>query len=109
MHIEQQNRNINEDFVWNDSSLLTGEIILGAEMCSDRKVDAQVKSQKELDEEVMSSYDKLYPGDFKTYVDSSIVNDIIPVKNVAMDSGDRSKIYNYELCLYVQYHIIIIN
>jgi len=40
MNTEQQNRNISEVFVWNDTSLLTGEMRLGAEEYSDRKIDA---------------------------------------------------------------------
>jgi len=91
MYIEQQNRNVTEVFEWNDASLLTGDIRLGAEMCSDRKVDAQFKTQIELDKEAFNAYDKLYPGDFMIDVEQSIINDIIPIKtNVVTEAGDKS-------------------
>ncbi|KAL5236768.1 hypothetical protein ACI65C_004178 [Semiaphis heraclei] len=91
MYIEQQNRNVTEVFEWNDASLLTGGIRLGAEMCSDRKVDAQFKTQIELDKEAFNAYDKLYPGDFMIGVEQSIINDIIPIKtNVVTEAGDKS-------------------
>lgn len=94
MNIEQQNRNVNEVFEWNDASLLTGDIRLGAEMCSDRKVDAQVKTQIELDKEAFNAYDKLYPGDFLINVEQSVIDDIIPIKtNVVTESGDKSIVY----------------
>lgn len=80
MYIEQQNRNVTEEFTWNDASLLTGVMILGAEMCSDRKVDAQVKTQVEIDEEIGHAHDKLYPGDFKICVNPLIVGDLITPK-----------------------------
>ncbi|XP_060856135.1 uncharacterized protein LOC132933880 [Metopolophium dirhodum] len=93
MNIEQQNRNVNEAFEWNDASLLTGDIRLGAEMCSDRKVDAQVKTQIELDKEAFNAYDKLYPGDFLINVEQSLIDDIIPIKiNVVTESGDKKTI-----------------
>lgn len=91
MYIEQQNRNVTEEFGWIDSSMLTGEIILGAEMCSDRNVEAQVKTQSDLDEEVVNVYDKLYPGDFKIHVDPSVVDGLIPPKkHVVTADGDKS-------------------
>jgi len=94
MNIEQQNRNVNEAFEWNDASLLTGDIRLSAEMCSDRKVDAQVKTQIELDKEAFNIYDKLYPGDFLINVEQSVIDDIIPIKtNVVTESGDKSIVY----------------
>ncbi|XP_060845094.1 uncharacterized protein LOC132924680 [Rhopalosiphum padi] len=93
MHINQQNRNVTEVFEWNDASLLTGEIRLGAEMCADRKVDAQVKTQIELDKEAFNAYDKLYPGDFLINVEQSVINDIIPMKtNVVTEAGDKKTI-----------------
>lgn len=90
MYIEQVNRNVTEEFGWNDASILTGEIILGAEPCSDRKVDVQVKTQIAIDEESVKIYNKLYPGDFKIYVEPSFIEDITPVKkHVAMEAGDK--------------------
>jgi len=95
MYIEQQNRNVTEVFEWNDASLLTGDIRLGAEMCSDRKVDAQFKTQIELDKEAFNAYDKLYPGDFTIDVEQSVINDIIPTKtNVVTEAGDKSIEYS---------------
>jgi len=103
MNIEQQNRNVSEVFEWNDASLLTGDIRLGAEMCSDRKVDAQVKTQIELDKEVCNAYDKLYPGDFMINVEQSVIDDIIPIKiNVVTVSGDKSIVE-----LVVKYSLIL--
>lgn len=91
MNIEQQNRNVTENFGWNDASILTGEKIIGAEMCSDNKMDGQIKSQIELDEEAASAYDKLYPGDFNIHVDYSVVDDIVPAsKFISMEVGDKS-------------------
>ncbi|XP_022175653.1 uncharacterized protein LOC111037408 [Myzus persicae] len=93
MYIEQQNRNVTEVFEWNDASLLTGDIRLGAEMCSDRKVDAQFKTQIELDKEAFNAYDKLYPGDFTIDVEQSVINDIIPIKtNVVSEASDKKAI-----------------
>eukprot|EP00102_Acyrthosiphon_pisum_P027000 XP_016664210.1 PREDICTED: uncharacterized protein LOC100572133 isoform X2 [Acyrthosiphon pisum] len=93
MYIEQQNRNVAEVFEWNDASLLTGDIRLGAEMCSDRKVDAQFKTQIELDKEAFNAYDKLYPGDFTIDVEQSVINDIIPdKKNIVTEAGDKKTI-----------------
>lgn len=91
-NVEQQNRNVTEEFAWNDASVLTGAIILGAEMCSDRKVDAQVKTQIEIDEEVTSCHDKLYPGDFRILMDPAITDGIVlpEKKYTAMEAGDKS-------------------
>lgn len=85
-----------EEFTWNDASVLTGAIILGAEMCSDRKVDAQVKTQIEIDEEVTSCHDKLYPGDFRILMHPAVIDGIvIPGKKfTAMEAGDKSIVYN---------------
>lgn len=94
MYIEQVNRNVTEKFGWNDASLLTGAIILGAEPCSDRKVDVQVKTQVAIDEESVKIYDMLYPGDFKIYVEPSFVEDMMPMKKlVAVEAGDKSNIF----------------
>lgn len=90
MFIEQQVRGVTEVFEWNDASLLTGEIILGAEMGSDRKVDAQIKTQPELDKEVGSCYDKLYPGDFRVQVTPSFLSDIIQ-QNTCVDTETGGK------------------
>uniref|UniRef100_A0A2S2QM69 Uncharacterized protein n=2 Tax=Sipha flava TaxID=143950 RepID=A0A2S2QM69_9HEMI len=91
MNIEQQNRNVTENFGWNDASILTGEKIIGAEMCSDYKMDGQVKSQIELDEEAASAFDKLYPGDFRIHVDYSVVDVLVPMnKMISMEAGDKS-------------------
>lgn len=91
MNIEQQNRNISEVFVWNDASLLTGEMRLGAEECSDRKIDTQVKTQTELDKIAFNAYDILYPGDFMIKVVQSVINDIIPTKtNDVTETDDKS-------------------
>jgi len=104
MNIEQQNRNVTEVFEWNDASLLTGDIRLGAEMCSDRKVDAQVKTQIELDKEAFNAYDKLYPGDFMINVEQSVIDDIIPIKtNVVTESGDKSIVYSVILSKSIHY------
>ncbi|XP_050061922.1 uncharacterized protein LOC114132101 isoform X2 [Aphis gossypii] len=92
MNIEQQNRNISEVFVWNDASLLTGEMRLGAEECSDRKIDTQVKTQTELDKIAFNAYDILYPGDFMIKVVQSVINDIIPTKtNDVTETDDKKK------------------
>lgn len=91
MNIEQQNRNVTEVFEWNDASLLTGDIRLGAEMCSDRKVVTQVKTQIEIDREVFNAYDKLYPGEFMISVEPSVINDIVPTNtNVVTEACDKS-------------------
>lgn len=94
MYIEQQNRNVTEEFTWNDASLLTGAIILGAEMCSDRKVDAQIKTQIEIDEEIGYAHDKLYPGDFKICVNPTVVGDIVtPKKYFDAEGCNKSNHY----------------
>lgn len=91
MNIELQNRNISEVFVWNDASLLTGEMRLGTEECSDRKIDAQVKTQTELDKIAFNVYNKLYSDDFMIKVEQSVINDIIPTKkNDVTETGDKS-------------------
>lgn len=97
MYIEQQNRNVTEEFGWNDASLLTGAMILGAEMCSDQKVEAQVKTQVELDEEVTSCHDKLYEGDFKILVDPVVLDGIIlpEKKDVVLEASDKSNLIKY--------------
>lgn len=87
MNIEQQNRNVTENFGWDDASILTGEKIIGAEMCSDNKIDGQVKSQSELDQEAISVHDKLYPGDFKIQVDYSVVDGIVPTNMLISVEG----------------------
>lgn len=98
MYIEQQNRNVTEEFGWNDASLLTGEMILGAEMLSDQKMEAQMKTQVELDEEVSSCHDKLYEGDFKILVDPVILDGItIPEKKrVVLDTDGKSNLRGWE-------------
>lgn len=94
MYIEQQNRNVTEEFTWNDASLLTGAMILGAEMCSDRKVDAQIKTQIEIDEEIGYAHDKLYPGDFKICVNPIVIGDIVtPKKYLDMEGCNKSNHY----------------
>jgi len=93
MNIEQQNRNVKEEFGWNDASLLTGTMILGAEMISDCKITSQLKTQVEIDEEVVSCHDKLYPGDFRIIVDPAATDGIIipEKKYVTMqEAGDKS-------------------
>lgn len=91
MFIEQQIRGVTEIFEWNDASLLTGEIILGAEMGSDRKVNAQVKTQSELDKEVGNCFDKLYPGDFRVQANPSFLSDIIHQKTNGTETGDFTR------------------
>ncbi|XP_050439782.1 uncharacterized protein LOC126845227 [Adelges cooleyi] len=88
MDVEQQNRNVTENFTWANSSFLTGEIILGAEMCSDRNIEAQIKTQSELDDDVMTAHDKLYPGDFKVQLDSSFVSELNKAKHTVTEAGD---------------------
>lgn len=80
MNIEQQNRIVTESFTWNDSSILTGDIIVGAEMISDKKVETHIKSQMEIDEDATNVYNRIYPGDFRIIVDPSIVEDITMAK-----------------------------
>jgi len=89
MNIEQQNRNVTEEFGWNEGSLLTGKIILGAEECSDRKIDAHVNTQLAIDEDAASVHERLYPGDFRIYVDPSVIQDVSPMKKVVvLDAGE---------------------
>lgn len=81
MHVEQKNRNVSEHFVWNDGSLLTREIVLGAEECSDRKIDSQVNTQPAIDKDAANVHERLYPGDFKINVDTSVMQEIFPTRN----------------------------
>lgn len=91
MYIDQQNRNFTEEFRWNDASLLTRAMILGAEAITDCKIDTQIKTQLAIDEEATSVYDKLYPGDFRIQVNPSILDDInLTQKCADMESGDKS-------------------
>lgn len=89
MNIEQQNRNVTEKFGWNEGSLLTGEIILGAEECSDRKIDAQVNTQLAIDEDASSVHERLYPGNFRICVDPFVIEDVFQLQKVAvLDAGE---------------------
>lgn len=90
MYIEQKNRNVTEKFGWNDASLLTGEMILGADMCSDQKVEAQLKTQVELDEEVTSCHDKFYEGDFRILVNPEVLDGIKIPEEKVLKISDKS-------------------
>jgi len=85
MNVEQVNRNVTEEFGWNEGSVLTGAIILGAEECSDRKIDAQVNTQLAIDEDVASVHERLYPGDFEINVHPSVIGNVIPMKREASE------------------------
>ncbi|XP_050444024.1 uncharacterized protein LOC126847689 [Adelges cooleyi] len=63
-------------FKWNDKSLLTGESIPGTELCIDWMVHEHEKTQLEIDEDILRSFDKLYPGNFRLIANPELLEGI---------------------------------
>ncbi|XP_003240416.1 uncharacterized protein LOC100571758 [Acyrthosiphon pisum] len=61
----QEMFNITTHFKWNEKSLLTGDTIPGSDLCIDWFIHEHERTQLDIDEEMIRSFDKLYPHNFR--------------------------------------------
>ncbi|XP_050528073.1 uncharacterized protein LOC126898175 [Daktulosphaira vitifoliae] len=80
-------------FKWSEYSLLTGDTIPGSDLCIDWMVHEHERTQLEIDEEIINSFDKLYPGNFRLSACPELLEGIYRKFQCAQENGSNFFIY----------------
>ncbi|XP_026814213.1 uncharacterized protein LOC113554498 [Rhopalosiphum maidis] len=83
----QEMFNITTNFKWNENSLLTGDTIPGSDLCIDWFIHEHERTQLDIDEEMIRSFDKLYPHNFRLLVNPVLLEGIVRKMDCAEENA----------------------
>ncbi|CAI6354550.1 unnamed protein product [Macrosiphum euphorbiae] len=83
----QEMYNITTHFKWNELSLLTGDTIPGSDLCIDWFIHEHERTQLDIDEEMIRSFDKLYPHNFRLLARPELLEGLVRKMDCAEENA----------------------
>ncbi|XP_060882112.1 uncharacterized protein LOC132953788 [Metopolophium dirhodum] len=83
----QEMVNITTHFKWNEKSLLTGDTIPGSDLCIDWFIHEHERTQLDIDEEMIRSFDKLYPHNFRLLARPELLEGLVRKMDCAEENA----------------------